>query len=144
MAENDTNMGRDVVLNIMDPRRGLMRFGLMTGFDSKPQYNQLRSKALDGIPRFRNTPDGHRLTFNFDRQDRSIDDYFANVEEDYFNGAQLSEASITETITELDGSVSQWIYTGVSLTLTDGGTWKGDAITTQSIEAMASRKRLVK
>ncbi len=144
MADNDTNLGRDVVLNILDPRRGIQRFGLMTGFDGKPQYNQLESKGLDGVPRFRNVPHGHRLTFNFDRQDRSIDDYFAQAEEDYFNGAQMPQVSITETITELDGSVSQWIYTGVSLTLTDGGTWKGDAITTQSIEGMASRKRLVK
>ncbi len=144
MAENDTNIGRDVTLDINDPRQGIVRFALLTGFDAKPQFNKLESKALDGIPRFRAVPHGHRITFNFDRQDRSIDDYFAAQEENYFNGGRSPLVTITETIQELDGSASQWVYSGVSMTLEDGGTWKGDAITTQSIEAMASRKRKVK
>lgn len=112
----------------------------MTGFESTPQYNDIESKALDGQPRFDTVPHGHRCTFSFDRADSSIDDYFTRREAAYFNGGVLPLVTITETITEVGGGITQWRYTGVSLKLTGGGAWRGDAITTQSIEATAARK----
>jgi len=140
MPTNAFNVGRDVSLDIIDPVQGPLRFGLRTGFDGKPQYKKLESHALDGIPRFAAIPAGHQITFMFDRADSRIDAYFASQEAAYFAGAVLPNVTITETITEVDGSVTRWKYTGVSLTLEDAGTWKGDAITTQSISAMASKK----
>jgi hypothetical protein len=116
------------------------RFKLMTGFEWTPQFNDLESKALDGVPRFDTVPHGHRCTFTFDRASAEIDSYFASREANYFNGGVNPLVTITDTITEVDGGATQWRYTGVSLKLTAGGSWKGDSITTQTIEATASRK----
>lgn len=134
------NIGRDVSLDINDPVNGLIRFSIRTGFEATPIYDELKSKALDGIPRNAAIPDGHRLAFQIDRANAAIDNYFAAKEARYFNGEADPNVTITETITEIDGSVTAWRYTDVALRLTGGGTWRGNAITTQAMEGMAAMK----
>lgn len=143
MPTNDFSVGRDVTLDINDPVRGVLRFPLRTSFEAQPQFVKLQSKALDGVPRFADIPDGHRLSFAFDRATPELTDYFVQKEENYFNGVVDPLLTITETIRERDGGVTQYRYSGVSLSLENAGSWKGDAITTQSLEARASRKRKV-
>jgi hypothetical protein len=41
--------------------------------------------------------------------------------------------TITETITEASGSVTQWRYNGVALKYAEAGSWKGDAKVSQRI-----------
>lgn len=140
MPAKDFNIGRDVTLDIFDPQQGLLRFKLMTEFDQEPQYKHLESHALDGVPRFAAVPYGHKLNFTFDRGSSDADDYFCQQEQNYFDGQILPQVSITETISEASGAISQYRYTNVCLYFTKGGTWKGDSLVGQSIEAMASRK----
>lgn len=140
MPANAFTIGKDRTLDIIDPNLGPQRFKILTGFEAAPQYNSLESKGLDGVPRFDNTPHGHKLTFQLDRADGRAEKYFAGRERDYFNGLVVPLVSITETTTEIDGSVTVFRYTGVSLQLTSSGASRGDAITTQTIEGMASRK----
>ncbi len=118
----------------------VLRFKLTTSFKHTPRYTSLSSKALDGIPRFAEIPDGHEVVFEFDRGSSLADDYFCQQEVNYFSGGQLPNVSITETITEVNGNTTQYRYTGVALSLTDGGSWKGDSIATQSIKGMAAFK----
>lgn len=134
------NVGRDITLDIVDPVQGALRFSLKTAFQSQPQFKQLESNALDGVPRFAALPAGHKLTFGFDRADPRIDNYFVGREAAYFAGQVLPNATITETITEVSGAVSKYRYTDVSLTLSDSGNYKGDSIVSQTIEGMASKK----
>lgn len=140
MPTNSFNIGRDVTLDIVDPVEGVLRFALKTSFEASPEYDELKSKALDGLPRHAYLPTGHKLTFEFDRADSRIDSYFARQEANYFAGQKLPNVSVTETISEVDGSVTQWRYTEVALRLTKGGSWKGDGIATQTVEGMASKK----
>ena len=134
------NIGRDVSLDISDPIQGLVRFGIRTGAEFTPIYDELKSKALDGIPRNASIPDGHRIMIQIDRNDARLDNYFATKEANYFAGNVDPNVTITETITEIDGSTTVWRYTDVSIRLTSGGVWKGNAITTLSIEGVAARK----
>lgn len=143
MPAQDFNIGRDVTLDVYDPNAGLLRFKLMTEFDHEPQFKHLESHALDGVPRFAAIPAGHKLVFQFDRGSSDADDYFCQREVDYFTGQVLPQVSITETITETDGRITQYRYTNVSLYPTKGGTWKGDSLVNQTMEAMASFKRKV-
>lgn len=140
MPAKDFNIGRDITLDIYDPQAGLQRFKLMTTYDSEAQYKHLESHALDGVPRFAAIPYGWKLQFGFDRGSSAADDYFTAQEDNYFNGDPLPEVSITETIREVDGSITQYRYTGVCLYFAKGGTWKGDSLVGQTIEAMCSRR----
>lgn len=134
------SIGRDLSLDIIDPLQGVIRFGIRTGAEFTPQYTDLSSNALDGLDRKATLPNGHRIVFNIDRADPRLEDYFAAKEANYFAGIVDPNVSITETITERDGTVTQYRYTEVSLKLTGGGSWKGNQITTQTLEGMASRK----
>lgn len=140
MPTDQFNIGKDVSLDIIDPNQGPLRFSIRTGFDHTPLFDEVSSKGLDGFPRNESVPNGHRLTFNVDRADRALDDYFASREANYFNGGVNPKVSITETIREVDGSVSIYRFTGVSLSLQNGGTWRGNSPVTQAVQAMASRR----
>lgn len=143
MPAQEFNIGRDVTLDIIDPVQGVLRFKLMTSFKGTPKYKDLESGALDGVPRFASIPAGHETVFEFDRADSRADDYFCAQEENYFNGVAIQNASITETVREVNGSISQYRYSGVALSLTESGPWKGDTLVGQAIRGMASRKRKI-
>lgn len=140
MPANGYNIGRDVALDVVDPVQGVLRFKLITAFDHTPKYKSLESNALDGVPRFSELSAGHEVTFEFDRGSSLADDYFCAQELNYFNGVPSPSVSITETITEVNGAITQYRYTGVALSLAKGGSWKGDSIATQSIKGMAAFK----
>lgn len=139
MPANGFNIGRDLTLDIVDPANGVQRWRIITSSDFEPEYKELRSEAMDGTNRFAYLPAGHKLSFQFDRGDSSVDDYFVAREADYFNGVPIPACTITETITNPDSSVSQYRYSGVALKLTKRGNFKGDSIVTQTVDAMAAR-----
>lgn len=138
-ANGEFNIGRDVSIDIIDPQRGPIRFAIKTGWSATPDYDNPESKGLDGENRSMSIPNGHRLTMNLDRKDSSVEDYFADNEARYFNNELLPNVSVTETIRERNGSISQYRYTDVSLTLGER-TWRGNAATTMTVSGRARRK----
>ena len=140
MPANGFNVGRDVKIIIKDPLQGTLRFRIKTGWKSEQVVKALESHGLDGNDRFANLPSGWRVNFDLDRADAAVDNYFANSEANYFAGQILGNVYIEEYITNADLSLSQFRYTNLAMRLTNGGDWKGDAITKQAIEGMASRR----
>jgi hypothetical protein len=139
MPSNGFSVGRDVSLSI-STNSGPIRFSLITEFSAKPSSKETPIKGLDGISRFVRFPDGWSGGFKVERADSTVDDYFAQLEANYYAGLNEGAASITETITEPNGTVSQYRYLGVMLKLDDAGTWVGDNTVKQAISWMASRR----
>ena len=139
MPANGFSVGRDVSLDIIDPVQGAIRFPIRTGWKADPEYTDLTSMGLDGLHRFAHLPKGHKLQLTLDRKDSSVKSYFAQIEGQYFAGATLGSVSITETITNVDGSISVFRYLNVALKLTNGGDFKADSKVDMVIEGMASR-----
>lgn len=139
MPMNGFSVGRDVSLSIVTAA-GPLRLSLITGFSAKPNTAETRVKGLDGITRFLRFPDGWAGSFDVERQDSTVDDYFAQLEANYFAGINEQSATITETITEPNGGVSQWRYLGVLLKLDDAGSWGGDQTVKQKLSFMAARR----
>ena len=136
---NQFSIGRDAQLTIMSAT-GPLTFNIITGFDSKPSYKKLESDAIDGTKRVRNLPNGHSGGFKIDRADSSAEDYFLQQEANFFAGLNPDTVTITETITEGNGSVTQYQFTGVTLSLEDAGSWAGLEKVNQVIGFEASRK----
>ena len=65
--------------------------------------------------------------------------YFVAQEGNYFVGASTSQVYLSETITNPDGSVSQYRYVNGTLKLTSGGDFKGDDKVMLKIDACFSR-----
>jgi len=139
MPVNGYSVGKDVSLDITGPN-GPLRFNQITEFKSKPETTDLKVKGLDGITKHVRFPDGWSGGFNVERQDSTIDDYFAQLEANYYAGINENPLTITETITEVNGSVTQYRYLGVLLKLDDAGEKAGDKTVKQVISFMASRR----
>ena len=139
MAINGFSVGRDVTLNIQTPNGPLVS-QLVTNFDSRPEMPDTRIKGLDGITRHVRFFDGWNGKFEFERMDGSLDTYFATLESNYYAGQNEIACSLTETISEPDGSTSQYYYTGVLLKLDDAGSWAGDRTVKMSVSFVASRR----
>jgi hypothetical protein len=139
MPVNNFTVGRDVSLVINTPNGQLTIPGI-TDFTADPMTTELKSKPLSGIPQFGYVPDGWKISLKLDRMNRTIDNFWAAFEAAYYAGSNQVAGTINETISELDGSVSQWRYTGVVLKLEKAGDFSGDKKVEQSLTGLASQK----
>lgn len=143
MPASEYNVGRDIALTIYTTDAGPLDFGLQTKFDAKPVYAEIKVVGLDGVMRPAYLPEGHQGNFDYVRQDSQIDDYFCALEANYYDGGDLPSGTITETITEVDGSISQYRYEGIALKADDAGSWAGNKEVALKVDFMASRRRKV-
>lgn len=139
MPLNGFSVGRDVSLDIVGPT-GPLRFNLITNFSSKQEAKTQMVKGLDGISRPVRFFDGWTGGFSLERQDSTVDDYFAQIEANYYAGLNEASVRIVETITEVSGAVTQYRYEGVLLKLDDAGDKAGDSTVKQKLSFMASRR----
>lgn len=142
MPLNTFSTGRDVTLTLVTPS-GPINFNLITGFHSSPVTGQVKVKGIDGITRHALFPDGWTGGFDVERSDSTVDDYFAQLEDNYYAGQNIGGSTITETITEPNGSVTQYRYLQVLLQLDDAGAWMGDQTVKQKISFMAARRKKI-
>lgn len=140
MPVNNFNVGRDLSLQIVGYDGIIHNFPLVTGFDAKQETHSIKIMGMDGTVRFLELPAGWTGSFGTDRQDSSLDDYFANLEAGYYQGLNVQAATITETISEVDGSVKQYRFTGVVFKLDDAGSWAGDKQVSLKVGWSASRR----
>lgn len=128
----------------MDPLNGgVQSFSLITGFSKQQNTQEVRSNALDGLTRIAHLPDTWTGTITYDRASSAIDDYFARREEAYYQGRVQPPCTITETIREVNGGITQYRYEGVSFTLSNGGNAAGRDRVEMSIDFVAGRRRKV-
>lgn len=118
MPINGFSVSRDLSVTI-STSDGTLSPTLITNFQSKQDTTEKKVKGIDGRVRNVVFPDGWSGSFDFDRQDSSLDDFFAGLEANYFAGADIGTGTVTQTIANPDGSVSQYQYTGVSLKYDD-------------------------
>jgi hypothetical protein len=139
MPLNGYSVGRDISLCIVGTN-GPLQLNQITGFQSKPDTTDKKVKGLDGVTRHLRFPDGWSGTFDIERQDSTLDDYWAQVEVGYYAGVNEQPVSITQTIREVSGAISQYRYMGVLLTPDDAGSWKGDDSVKQKLKFVAERR----
>lgn len=142
MPINSFNVGRDVAIDFVGPN-GPIRVSILTDFHSKPMVKKQESHGLDGIVRFQYIPGGWEGSFKIDRANRAADDFVYNNEQLYYAGQNVPSYTLVETITEPDGSTSQWRYVGVQVAMSDHGNWRGDSKVEQSLEFCASQRQRV-
>src|SRR3984957_8466364 len=139
MPINGFSLGKDLSYTIVNGTTTLTINGV-TDYTTKPLFNKLKHKGIDGNPNHAAIPDGWEINIKLDRQDPTLDNFFAALEASYFAGTNISNGTISAHITESDGTVSKFQYTNVSLSYDDAGAYKGDSFVPQSLSAMASTR----
>ena len=86
---------------------------------------------------------GWELSWGCVRSGTAIDDMFTTAEATFYTTGVLSNVTVYQYITEQGGTTSCWQYSGVSLKLTEGGSWKGGEDVKMKIAGFASTKKRV-
>ncbi len=136
---NSFSVGKDISVTVVANGATLSIAG-KTAAEFKPMYSERVSHGLDGIVRFMPIPAGWEGTIEFDRKDSGVETFFATVESGYYSGAGISAGTVTQTITNPDGSISSFLYSGAMFTLREAGNWKGDDKVTMRIDMKASTR----
>jgi hypothetical protein len=139
MPVNGYSVGRDLTLNI-NTQTGALIVRKITRFQSKQETRELKVMGLDGITDHAILPDCWGGDMDVERRDSVLDDYFAQLEADYYAGLNLAQSTITETIREANGKISQYRYTGVQFKLASAGEWSGADTVKQRLDWVASRR----
>jgi len=139
------NLGHDIKLDVVDSQtnRVIASFGDFTHFSSEPITKSITHEPVSGEPEFDEVEHGWKGTLEYDRTSNEIDAFFANKEEAYFSNGARYPVTITETVYEKDGNVSQYRYTKVALKLDSAGSWKAADKVAQKVSFMASRRKKV-
>lgn len=140
MPFNNFTVGKDVSIDILTPDQGIVSFNLLCTFGSRQLTHQVKIIGLDGYIRWLELPGGWEGSIEFERQDYALDDYFAFTEDAYYQGVNIQSATITETTSEIDGSVTQYRYVGCMFRLEDAGNKSGENSVKQRLAFVASRR----
>jgi hypothetical protein len=137
MPMNGYGLGRDVAVDFNLPQ-GPVRFSIITDFSAKQNTKRVESHGIDGICRYQEIPAGWEGSIEVDRADSNIDTAIGFLEQLYYAGANVPASTLTETISEPNGTVTQWRFIGVMFKFDDHGSWKGDNKVTQKLGWVAS------
>lgn len=141
MTVNTFTTGRDVSVQINTPAGPLViPATAILNFKASPETTKLRSKGLDGKTRHGVIHDSWKGSITIDRLDQTVDNWWAQLEADYFAGRRTGTATIIERIQEQDGSVSTFRYEDVCLTLDDAGEYAADKKVEQMLSFEAARR----
>lgn len=139
MPMNGYSVGRDITLVIQTPN-GALILNKITSFSEKQETTEVRVKRLDGITDRLRFFDGWSGGLEVERQDSVVDDYFVNLEANYYAGINEQPCQIYDTKTEPNGTTTQYRRDGVYLSCDNAGEWQGDSTVKISLKFTASRK----
>ena len=136
------NVGKDIVLSIVGPTGPLQQLGLLEEFDAVPETNTLRSLPINnnGIPVFRTTYQGWKLTFTFARTDGIADILHNLLETNFFAGNPDIHFFITEQIRNPDGTTDTFTYLDVSMAMESAGKFQQDDKVQQRFRGSAAQR----
>ena len=142
MPANTFSTGRDTQLVIIGPT-GRVDLSHVTGFESQQLTHAIRIDRLDGVHMAAELPKGWSGHFEMERGSSVVEDFIASLEQAWFAGGQLPAATLYQYVTEPNGSVSTYQYTGVVFRFSKAGAWKGDASVKQQLDFFASRRQRI-
>lgn len=136
------NTGIDTTLTIVTPN-GLLSVSILTSFDARQETTHLRSKGLDGTNYFAEIPMGWKIDFRVDKASDNLDAFFALIESEYYAGGNITGSTISQIINNVDGTVSEYVFTNCAFKYDRSGEFAGDRKVEQQFSASADRRQKV-
>jgi hypothetical protein len=132
------SIGRDVsvVLTVAGQTIDLQN---VTGFEASPQYANLRVDRLDGMVLNAELPKGWTGRFALERANDNLDAFFAQAEALWLSGGKLQNGTITQAITEADGSTSRYQFTNCALKF-GAQNWKPESPVAMEVSFVATQR----
>lgn len=144
MPSNGIAVGRDTTIVLYDPNSGgVPDIAYVTSFEAKQDSSKLKHKALDGVVKHGVEYDGWSGKIMLDRGNANLDKMQAKLEAAYYSGTNILSMTITQTIDEPDGGITQWQYPGVAITYDEAGSWSNGKFIGQTLSWCASKRILL-
>lgn len=141
MPLTNLSVGRDTTIVLNDPNSGgVPNILYVTSYEAKQDHIKLKSSAMDGTVRHGVIPDGWSGRIMLDRGNQNVDVLFGILENAYYNGNNILPQTITQTIDEADGTITQWQYVGCAISYDEPGTWQNGKYISQTIGWCASKR----
>lgn len=141
MPVNNMNVGVDYSFGYYDANSGaLIALGDVQNVRRTAQKHDIASRPYNGPPRFGYVPDGHSFEFTITRTKSTIDDLMVTREANFNAGSIDQPGYLNETVTNPDGSISRYQYTGFVFFMNDPGDVARDTVVTVKCEGRASQK----
>ncbi len=136
---NFFNTGRDCSVVILHPLApaGRLDLPIVTMFDPKVAWHDIKSSAIDGLTRTRHIFENATFSVQIDRSDATLDNFVMAMVRAYQVTGSVPDGSIFQYVTEADGSTTTTQGTGVSFKLDDLGSWKKDSAVPQTLTGTA-------
>ncbi len=112
----------------------------VTGFMASQEVKHQRADPLNSTPVEFTTPSGWRGEFLVDRGNSAVDDLIVSIESAFWASGTINSGTIYQYVTEPDGSLSTYEFSGVALVLTSAGSYQADVIVKQKIGFFASQR----
>jgi hypothetical protein len=139
MPQGQFNTGHDVTLSVVTSV-GILTLTNLVSFKSKQDETVQKIILINGRTKHLRFIQGWSGSFDLERASSQIDAYFSLLELNQKLGIREPIASITETIQEVSGAISQFRYKGVLLSLTEAGEVAGDKSMKQTIGFVAEER----
>jgi hypothetical protein len=146
MATNTTfTVGRDCSAVLISPYGTEITLNLETQIETKPEYATAKSQPLNSPPIERALPQGHRLTFSYDRVSSAIDQLFSKIEANWWaggtpDGGTNASGSVYIYVNEPTGGTTTYEYSGVTFSQTNAGSFSVDNPVKGEISAFAQTR----
>ncbi len=132
MAINGFTTGQSIQLNIKT-QQGELTLNTMTSIDLSMNPEMQKIQPINGPPTHLVFPSGGRGAISLERKDSTLQDFWAAYEKAYYAGQNIVGGSIIETITESDGTTTQYLYTDVMISVEDMGRWTGTSAVAERV-----------
>ena len=139
MPQSGISIGSDARFDILTPA-GVLTLPTLLDFKSKKIDHQTKINPLQGPPINLTFPNGWDGSFSVARKDSTLDDYFSAQEAAQYAGANIAAGTIHQTITEVNGTISQYMFEGVQLYFSDAGDYKALSDVMQSVSFVAATR----
>lgn len=143
MASLDFNVGKDCQVIIVMAGYGPLTLDHVIEFQAEQLSHEVTLPRLNDVPLFRYLPNGWRGRFTIDRGSSNAEDVISAIEAGYWAGARLPTGQVFQYISEVLGSTSTYMFDNCTIRLSEGGQWRAQSATRQTLEFSASTKRRV-
>ncbi len=144
MSVNGITVGRDYSLAFYDQNTGvIVDLGDVQNVKIGAQKHDIKSMPYNDVPKFGYIPDGYKISFTITRTSSKLEDFQLAASQRFNAGSAIKSGFLNETVTNPDGTVSRYQYTGFVFFVTDLGEISREQVVKMQAEGMASDKKQI-
>ena len=142
MPSNGLNVGTDFSFGLFDANTSkTLHLGDIQAIKETAQKHDLNSRVYNAPPKYAYAPDGYSGSFDIVRTGSDMEKLQILLSNNFNSGVPILSGFINKIVTNGDGSVSKFQYTGVVFFMTDVGDTSREKTIKQTIVWMAGDKQ---